>query len=210
MKYLIAFIVIACISCKDPVTFDRPQPDNTESLTGFPEKITGNYLSTDKASILSIDSNSIIRTYDFDEKELKDSLDTSLVLKGDTLFNRHSDEKVKVILKGDTLLHHVHMEDTMFVISDSNILKHFKGFYFLNCKKSNNSWFVQKLSLSNGILTLGEISDSSDLNRLKEITETQNDTVTTPFSLSRKQFRKFLRHDGFSKEQYFTRIKLIK
>jgi len=210
MKYIIAIIAITFIACKGPVTFDRPQPDNTPDLINFPEKITGNYLSSDKNSILTIHNNSIIRTTDYDGKELKDSLDSSYILKGDTIYNKYSSNKEKVVIKGDTILHHIHLSDTLFVISDSGKLKHFRGYYFLNIKEGKDSWVVQKLSLHKGVLTIGNIADSTDLHKLQEITETQNDSIAKPFSLSKRQFKKFLRNDGFREENVYTKITLTK
>ena len=209
MKYLIAVLVIAFSSCTDPITFDIPQPENTNNLTSIPEKLSGNYLSSDKCSIVSIDSNSIIRIYDYDEKELKDSLVSSYVLKGDTLFSKQSENKIKVVIKGDTILRHIRFTDTIFSLKDSNIIRAFKGYYFLNTQRSQNAWVVQKLSLQNGILTIGQIEDRIGLKTLQEITNTENDTVSLPFSLTQKQFKKFLHKDGFSKEERFTRITLF-
>ncbi len=210
MKYIIAILVLGFIACKDPITFNSPQPSNTPDVNSFPEKLEGNYLSEDKYSILSIDSNSIVNTYDYDEKEHKDSLDTSYVLKGDTIFSKNSDFKEKVVIKGDTLLKHVHFKDTIFTITDSSLLRFFKGYYFLNTKRNTNSWIVQKLSLQKGKLTIGHVSDSADLHKLQEITSSVEDTITIPFSLTRRQFKKFLRNDGFSNKEVFTKITLSK
>ena len=210
MKYIIAIFVIAFISCEDPITFNKPQPDNSPNLNCFPEKYEGNYLSDDKYSILTIDSNSIIKTYDYDEKEHKDSVDSSLVLKGDTLYSQNSEYKEKVVVKGDTLFQHVHFIDTLFTINDSSLLKYFKGYYFLNTKHGNDSWIVQKLSLQKGKLTIGHISDSTDLHKLQEIPSTESDTITIPFKLTKRQFKKFLRRDGFSKEEVFSKVKISK
>ena len=198
------------MACKDPVTVNSPQPTNTPNVNSFPEKLTGNYLSEDKYSILTIDSNSIVNTYDYDEKEHKDSLDTSYVLKGDTLFSKNSDFKEKVVIKGDTVLKHVHFVDTLFTISDSSLLRYFKGYYFLNIKRNTNSWVVQKLSLQKGKLTIGHVSDSADLHKLQEITSSEEDTVTIPFTLNKRQFKKFLRNDGFSNKEVFTKITISK
>ncbi len=210
MKYIIAILVLGFIACNDPVTFNSPQPTNAADENSFPEKLMGNYLSEDKYSILTIDSNSIVNTYDYDEKEHKDSLDTSYVLKGDTIFSKNSDSKEKVVIKGDTLLKHVHFTDTLFTITDSSLLRYFKGYYFLNIKSKTNSWVVQKLSLQKGKLTIGHVSDSADLHKLQEITGTVEDTITIPFSLTRRQFKKFLRNEGFSNKEVFTKITLSK
>lgn len=53
---------------------------------------------------------------------------------------------------------------------------------------------------------VANISDKDDINRLKSITKTASDTVSTHFRLTRKQFKEFVMEHGFSKEETFTRI----
>jgi hypothetical protein len=87
------------------------------------------------------------------------------------------------------------------------VLKKFKGYYFLNTRRSDTSWEVKKLSLSRGTLRVGFIGNAEEIRQLKELTESTADTASTYFSLTRKQFRKFIRHNGFSEAERFTRMK---
>jgi len=56
-------------------------------------------------------------------------------------------------------------------------------------------------------LTMGNISIEEDVNKLKEITETLEDTISTQFSLSKRQFKKFVKQEGFSEQETFVRIR---
>lgn len=194
-------------SCEPAVTFDKPQPDNEKSLSSFPSRLQGNYLSEDQASVITITGNVISRHYEFDYKQHKDSIGSSYKIVGDSLVNTSNGTSEKISLEGDTLIQHESWTDTLFSISADNVLKKFKGYYFLNTVFKENSWEVKQLWLKKGVLSIGSISDESDIQKLKEITETAADTTSTTFSLTKKQFRQFVKQDGFSKQEKFTRMK---
>lgn len=210
MRQIVIFAIfistILFYSCEPAATFDKPQPADIKSLTAFPKRIQGKYLAADQASILTITDKLMTRYYDVDFKEHKDSLSSSYKLVGDTLINLTDGTKEKVLLRGDTIVQHYNGTDTLFSISTYNILKKFKGYYFLNKLYNDNAWEVNKLSLEKGILTVASISDKDDIQKIKEITETSADTTSTNFSPTRRQFKSFLRQDGFGKQETFTRM----
>ena len=208
MRPIILFITlistILFYSCEPAATFDKPQPDNVSQLTIFPERLQGKYLSMDQASVLTISDKLITRLYDFDFKEHKDSLGSSYIISGDTLINVDDGTKEKISLKGDTVFQHINGTDTLFAISTDNILKKFKGYYFLSTRYSDNAWEVKKISLQNGRLTIGSFSNDYDVQKLKEIKETDIDTIPIPLTFTRKQFKKFVKEGGFTDEETFT------
>jgi hypothetical protein len=193
-------------SCEPAATFDKPQPDNVKSLASFPEGIQGKYLSADQASIVTISDKLITRHYDFDFKKHKDSIGSSYKLVGDTLIEQTDGTKEKVVVKGDTIIQHVNSTDTLFNISANNVLKKFKGYYFLNNRYSDDAWEVKKLWLKKGGLTVGSISDKDDIQKLKDLTEATADTTSTQFTLTRRQFKKFVKQEGFSEQETFNRM----
>lgn len=210
MKWFIAFVI--CIStilfnsCEPAATFDQPQPVGVKSLMTFPARLQGRYLATDQASTVTITDKLITRHYDFDFKEHKDSLSSSYKLVGDTLINLTDSTKEKIFLNGDTIIQHFEGTDTLFSISADNVLKKFKGYYFLNNRYRANAWEVKKLLLQKGILTIGNISNEDDVKKLKEITETTADTISTHFTLTRRQFKRFIKQEGFTEQETFKRM----
>ncbi|HSN48783.1 MAG TPA: hypothetical protein VLR29_08485 [Flavobacterium sp.] len=211
MKKLIAatILILAVLvnSCEPAATFDKPQPENAISLTSFSAHLQGKYLSADQASIVTISNILITRYYDFDFKEHKDSLGSIYKLAGDTLIDIKDGTKEKVMVNGDTVIQHANWTDTLFNLSAGNMLKKFRGYYFLNILHSEGAWEVKKLSLKNGMLTIGDISGKEDIEKLKAISETAADSVSTHFTLTRKQFKQFVKSKGFSDEETFTRMK---
>ena len=193
-------------SCEPAATFDKPQPDNEKSLTAFPKQLHGKYIDFDQASIVTITDKLITRQFDFNHKEYKDSLGSNYKITGDTLINLTDGTKEKILLKGDTVVLHANWIDTLFNISPDNIIKKFKGYYFLNNRCSDSAWEVNQLSLQKGTLTVGSVSEKGDVNKLKEITETTADTTSTHFTLTRRQFKKFVRQAGFREQENFKRM----
>jgi hypothetical protein len=209
IKYAIAGLITTAFllgSCEPAATFDKPQPDHINPLASFPKRIQGKYISADQVSIVTISDELLTRTYDFDEKEHKDSIGSTYKLIGDTLIDQTEGTKEKVLLKGDTVIMHIHLIDTLFSISADHVLKKFKGYYFLNSRYSDHAWEVKKLSFRNSLLTVGNVSDEEDIDKLNEITEASSDTLPRHYALSRKQFKKFIRQEGFSEQETFTRM----
>lgn len=208
-KILVVPIMIAALllnSCEPAATFDKPQPDNVRSLETFPVRLHGKYLAADQASVLMITDHLLTRFYDFDLKEHKDSFDSSYQLAGDTLIDQRNGTKEKILVQGDTVIRHINGIDTMFCISPDNVLKKFKGRYFLNKRYKDNAWEVNMLSLENGELTVGSIVVKEDLQKLRELTEAAADTTTTHFTLNRRQFKNFVRQNGFAEQETFRRM----
>lgn len=209
IKFAAVIIIVTIFlfnSCNPAATFDQPQPDNLNPLTSFPTRIQGKYLSADQSTIMTISDKLITRHYDFDSKEHKDSIESYFMLKGDTLINKIDGTKKIVVVKGDTIIQHANWKDTLFNISADNILKKFKGHYFLNIRYIDKSWEVKELSLKKSVLSIGSISDKKEIEKLKVITETITDTTSTHFTLTRHQFKRFIRQEGFGDHETFNRI----
>ena len=129
---------------------------------------------------------------------------------GDTLINLTDSTKEKVILKGDTIIEHINEIDTLFNISAGDVLKKFKGYYFLNTPSLGNSWYVQALSLKKGVLAISAISADDGIQKLQEITTTASDTLSfnvLNVRITRKQFKTFVNRNGFDDYETFRRIK---
>jgi hypothetical protein len=58
-----------------------------------------------------------------------------------------------------------------------NVVRKFKGYYFLNKRYNNESWGVKKIQLSKGQLVISTISTKQDIENLMTITESPKDTA---------------------------------
>lgn len=202
--------VLFLISCEPAATFTEPQPAGTANESRFSNNIQGDYWSDETGELLHIGDQYISSQYNEIEKIHKDSLERYYQLMGDTLYNVKTGLKERVELRNDTINIYRNYTDTLFSISDNELLKRWKGYYFLNTKHSDSAWEVQQLLLQRGKLTIGEISSLADINALQELTATVGDSSSTTFSLNKNQFKKFVRKNGFRKRQTYSRVSISK
>ncbi len=205
--FLFMLSALFLFACQPPVTFDKPQPDDVPNISHFPGRLIGEFVSQQDNSILIVTENALIRIYDFDLKTHISLLDSSMQLIGDSLFDMNTNEGTPVQIEGDSLVQHIYETDTLFVINPDNVLKKYKGYYFLNMKTNQDIWRVQKLELTKGELILSSINNREDLDQLKAITETTQDTVPYIFSPTKRQFKDFVRNEGFRNKETFLKAR---
>ena len=209
LKFITTIIILTSLfACEPPVTFNEPQPTDTDNLSKFPYRLQGQYLSLADNSILVIGDKLIQRIYDFDLKIHPSQLDGNSRLSGDTIINLTTNSREVVKRDGDSLVTHIHYIDTLFLMDDENIVRKFKGYYFLNKRYYKESWEVKKIQLSKGQLVVSSISTKQDIENLKTITESTQDTAAPyKFATTKKQFKEFIKNDGFSDSETFVRQK---
>ena len=188
LKFITTIIIFTSLfACEPPVTFNEPQPTDTDNLSKFPDRLQGKYLSLADNSALIIDDKLIQRIYDFDQKIHPSQLDSNSRLSGDTIINLTTHTREVVKRDGDSLVIHVHYIDTLFQMDYDNVVRKLKGYYFLNKRFDKESWEVKKIELSNGRLVVSSISTKQDIENLKTMTESRQDTVAPyNFALTKK------------------------
>jgi len=202
---IILLTTLILVSCGDLVRFEEPQPAGQSNEKRIPKRLLGQYLSLDDSAKLIIASGLIIKYSVSDFSDKVDSVDMKDI-KGDTTYSG-TDEKLKfdVVVKGDSTFQRWSYYDTLFDVSKGDILRKYKGHYFLNEKVSANSWRVTTLTrIENGI-TLGTISTKDDINNLRTVTESKSDTAFS-FRPTRKEMKKFLKGKGFSNRDKFIKV----
>jgi len=204
--FLMTVVLISLFACEARITFNEPQPANVENLLKFPQRLQGQYLSLEDSSILSIDNKLIQRIYDFDYKIHPIELNSTLILNGDTLIDINTNEKTIIKHDGDSLIIHVHYIDTLFQMDYDNVVRKFKGYFFLNTRYGKESWEVKKMQLEKKKLVISRISTENEIKKLKEITETSQETEPPyNFTTTKKQFGQFVKNDGFSHKETFIK-----
>ncbi|MEO5570480.1 MAG: hypothetical protein ABIT08_08935 [Bacteroidia bacterium] len=194
-------------SCEPEVSFGEAQPADLNELSAFPKSMQGDYSNEKDSSILTILEKEVRRTYFWEAKGSIKDLDTNLHLVDSNLVSSDGTEKIPVLVIGDSfVMNNNFYIDTLFKISENNVLKKYKGYYFLNKKNQENHWNVTRLSLSKGIISTGTITSREKIKALQEITET-TDSLSYDFKVTPKQFKKFIKDDGFSEDDTFRRIK---
>jgi hypothetical protein len=196
-------------SCDNGVRFESPQPEGQSNENAIPKKLIGEYVSLEDSSILNITFGQITKTLIRDVSLHKSELDSSdrLTFNKDSTFSQtDSNLKMYVIIKGDSVFEHVIYKDTIFDASRGDIVKKLKGYYFLNRLTSKSNWFVTKLTKTKKSLSLGIVTNKEDIENLRELTETKSDSINS-FRPTRKQFRRFIKTNGFNDQETFIKIK---
>ena len=165
-------------------------------------------LSLENNSTLVIGDKLIQRIFDFDLKIHPSELDSNSRLSGDTIINLTTNTREVVKRDGDSLVTHIHRIDTLFLMDYDNVVRKFKGYYFLNTRYDEEGWVVKKIKLSKGQLVVSYISTEQDINNLKKITESTQDTVAPyKFKPTKKEFKEFIKNEGFSDSETFIKQK---
>ena len=207
LKFITAIIILtSLVACAPPVTFNEPQPTDTDNLAEFPNRLQGHYLSSADSSALIIDGKTVQRIYDFDYTIHSSQIDSNSRLFGDKIINLTTNIREIVKRDGDSLITHTSYIDTLFQIDYDNVVRKFKGFYFLNHRRDKESWEVKKIEFSRGQLIVSSISSKEDIENLKAITESTQDTVAPyNFAATKKQFKEFVISKGFTDSEKFIR-----
>jgi hypothetical protein len=184
MKSKILMFILSCLiitACSPTILFNSPQPANKRDLVQFPPRYLGEYIKTEDSSFTVLEKYLVKEQYFSDIKAPRSEIDTSkkFILRDDMVYIPETGEEVPVIFKNDSVFGKYITYDTIFHISDENILRKFKGYYFMNIRNDEEEWAVYKLKFSkDGKVSFCGISEEDEIDRLKELTtilEEKND-----------------------------------
>ena len=207
LLYVCLAVSLILVACGESVTFQEPQPTDTDNLSKFPKRLQGQYISLRDSSTLIISDKLITRSVNFSKIHLSE-LDSTFQLSGDTIIELETNEKQLIKRDGDSLI--IRSFYTLFQMNYDNVVREFKGYYFLNTRYhyDKTSWVIKKIQLSKGQLIISSISNKQDMDNLTEIIKTPQDTVSPrKFSATKKQFTEFIKNEGFSDNEIFVRQK---
>ena len=196
------------------VRFETTQPEGVKESGSFNKKLKGEYISCSNPDDRIIISDKMILNFEkFNFKAHRNELEFDSTVSvninnNDELKKFLKDEGFETEISGDTInLFHTNT-DTIFLISESQVLKTFKGSYFLNFKRDENFWDVMRMDTHKDSLFMGQIVPSDTLLQFdfamkREEFNGTDSTTTTRYSMkpSRKEFKKLM------KPNYFDRVK---
>lgn len=194
---IVAFGVLIVFSCKKPLAnFTEPQPANTKNLSSFPKKIIGNYHNYENNADLIIENQTVLLRNHFQDTLNKSAL-TEL---------QKQTEITSSLLNDSLFIAKYTLTDTLFDVSKGDIIRKWKGHYFLNAQNQENNWEVQKLTYKNQIVSINDITEEESLLKLDEITDTPNDTIRPKtYTVTKKQFKEFVKQNGFSEQNSYIK-----
>lgn len=213
MKRDILFLLVVLLTlttCGPDVKYTEAQPKGISNLLSIPKEYYGHFKNlTDSTSII-IDAFSIKKEWrtneliqrDSLEKELKMSIkrDTILTIKDKLLLDKTAESLLLTIkFCNDSARVKVKAIETLFALSDSQLVRMYKNFCFLNFKTKDGYWLVKTLKLNGDLLDYSELIDSKEIENfgriinITSIKDTSNKVVEYRLSPSRKEIRKILK-----------------
>ena len=217
MKNISFLLVILCCSCVEKsVDFLEPQPANTKNIKQFSPELMGIYESLEGDSKMEIQKTCIIESGNYDIKLSKAELDTSkeFILKDNILFSTADNTQIAVQQRNDSVFGLVPWTDTAFLISQSNLLRKLKGYYFLNEYTSDTVWKVVRMKLEDKVLLMATMNKKKEADEIKKYTTLyyvamNNDTITSyKLKPSKKEFKKMVDSKLlFTDQQKFIKVK---
>jgi hypothetical protein len=209
-KLILLVTLLTLTTCGPDVKFTEPQPQGISNLTTIPKEYYGSFKSLTDSTIININSHSIVKDWqtteyirrDSLEKELKMKIrrDTSLKITDKLLLDKSSEYLLlNITLSKDSAKVKVKGSEVLFAVSDSQLVRSYKSFCFLNFKTKDNYWLVKTLRIKKNMLDFSDLIDSKEIEEIEKITkitsikDTSNKVLEYRLSPSRKELRKILR-----------------
>ncbi len=198
---IVLLVLIFFIGCGPYIWFKVPQPEGRENLSEFPDELTGKYSSVYDTSTIRIESDKIIREYRENLLMTKVEFceETGDSISEDTSFTFADNWDITVNSFGDSVKVFSRKDDELFKISDQQILREYKEYYFLNYKDTNDYWKVKILNLVKDTLEFDNILSDDDMENIRNITmvETVQDSTdeTSKYYLkpTKRELKKILK-----------------
>lgn len=205
--------IISCNENKLPaVVFAEAQPKGVSGLLEIPKKLHGSYYNTAENSTLVISSNLIYKSTDHILRGFYKDIeeDSAFEIVGDSLVDLTNNESYKIERIGDSIYFALNTIDTLYKRNQNYILKRFKGRFFLNEKQDKHSWKTQQVILNKGVLSLSNISEPINWEKLETINENPLDnSLPKNISPSKREFKKLLKDEVFNDKELYIKIKTI-
>jgi hypothetical protein len=193
--------IFGCKETAKSIIFEEPQPQNINNLNEIPTKIIGTYYDYEHEKSLHIN-----KTLIYTSEKLKDTLSISLLSEYEKInqniyYNSKTKQKYPIHKINDTLFSGYELCDTIFNLKENDVLKKFKGNYFLNLFNDKNDWDVKKLLYTKDVINISDISSANDIVLLNEIMDLK-DSISIPITI------KPTKKQGFTNGTTYIRKKI--
>ncbi|MEX0965675.1 MAG: hypothetical protein WD077_00425 [Bacteroidia bacterium] len=220
MRYLklmgLAFFFLLS-SCVSDMNFGEPQPKNDRDERKFKNKFQGKYLCLADSSILTIGNKTLIQEWNIKVHLAKSFIDSAEGhdLKDGLLYSKGIETPLPVDIMGDTVVATWQHEKEIFNISEEQVLRHYKGIYFLNYKHADQEWTVKIMKTGkDGTLSIKriyggdeEIEELQKLTEVEEIADEKGKVVNLKIQPTRKELKGILAADLFKEGTIFKKLK---
>ncbi len=202
-KLLLCLLLLNSVyTCDDKVKFKDPQPSGRRNILSVPVALQGTYISEDEEYYLSIDKSNIIEWTSGSINTLKDSLDydidsTKIVhRKNNTIEIIDESFKINLTYTKDSVSGHYTLTDTLFKVCPDQLLRKYKGHYFLNTKKADSEWELRMLTIKQDTLIISKVNHPDDIEAFNQVTPTE---ILEPHKGNKSKIRIDPKRNAFKK-----------
>lgn len=202
-------ITILSGSCDQHARFEVPQPEGVKDITSIPSKLQGRYFAAEDSSWLQITERTITRLKNENGVVAKSDLDSAMVVEGNHFTDLRAGISGTLKDEGDSVLLSFTHSDTLLSLSNDQILRRFKGHYFLNRKAFAGGWTVHVLEpIHKNSIQLQELTTPEDIQKLEELsggTEIRDEAgEVSEYRLrpTRKQLKQLMKYNFRSSATY--------
>jgi len=199
-------LMLVFTACGPAFTFQEPQPTDAKNLDEIPRRLQGVYLNQSDSSLLFVSDRLIFQRFEGAEWGHLSDLDMNHRLSGDSVTLLPTGRTIFAERKGDSLYRPVQYNDTLFSLSFDNVLRKYQGRFFMNTRLGPESWEVRMMELSRGTLSIHSVDAEEDWKSLRKITESSEDTLPVAVPANARQFKEFVRSNGFRDIEKYNRI----
>jgi len=213
--------LLTLITCEPEVKYTEPQPKGISNLKSIPVEYHGRYRNVKDSTLLVVDSFSIVKEWRSIEKMHRDTLDKELKMhiNRDTSFKYRDDLLLEnsssylflnIHLINDSARVGVTGYEVLFAVADTQLVRTYKKFCFLNLKTKDGYWLVKTLRTRDSMLDFSDMIDVKEIDRIKstadvtEIKDTAQKVVEYRVSPSLREIRRILKGKKF--ESSFRRL----
>ncbi len=175
-----------------------PQPARGENLTEFPDNLLGKYESLVDTNVIRVEKYKIIRVFRenlfMTKIEFREEIGNTI--SGDTSFMFTDNWKIDIRSYGDSIKVFSSKDEELFKISEIQLLREFKGYYFLNYKDTNDYWKVKILRLVGDTLEFDFILKDKNIKGITKVevfTDSNEDASKHFLDPARKELKRILK-----------------
>ncbi len=219
MKSSMIILALLLNTCFPPIRFDVAQPEGQRNLKRMPREIRGVYQVVHDTAYtpnfqyefeqLTISEKEIIFILEVSSKVLAADVDIESDLGWDgvdTVEYCKNGSVIKWNVINDSIEMIGHAHDTIFSFRKKDILREYKGYYFMNRTDSSDTWVVQFIKQTDKGLNYGQTDDLFDFVLFNHISSSTYSKATNTFHPSKEQLIEFIDKNGFQFRSQYRKV----
>ncbi|MEO9804925.1 MAG: hypothetical protein ABJF04_16835 [Reichenbachiella sp.] len=207
LKALLLALSFFASGCVAFVAFEKPQPFFKKNESRFDKRFQGMYFDSSDSRTLEITETAMLITSN-ETRAVPVNEIHSVSNAGIIEANLSQSSNVSIPNRTESIANVQERADTVFLISDCNILRQFKGKYYLNYKELDKYWYLELMALEKGdklIISTVYVEDIETLEEevpLVKIRDEKGVLVRVVLQPNKRQLKKLMRNKDYQMDLF--------